>query len=130
MERPHRRPAPGPHEVRAQHRPREGGSARTLRERERTHTQRTRGEYQKGNRTKPADRTDRMELRTSERGPGTPGRDGPPHTARETPGEKGETGKTLNPAPAPAPPDPPRAPRTHDQGTAHAKAVVAHYATH
>ena len=44
------------------------GGARTPRERERTHRQRTRGEYQKGNRTEPAESTDRMEWRTSERG--------------------------------------------------------------
>ena len=47
---------------------REGAGARTPRERERTHTQRTREEDQKGNRTEPVERTDRMEWRTSERG--------------------------------------------------------------
>ena len=41
---------------------------RTPRERERTHTKRTRGDHQKGNRTERAERTDRMEWRTSERG--------------------------------------------------------------
>ena len=40
---------------------------RTPRERERTHTKRTRGDHQKGNRTERAERTDRMEWRTSER---------------------------------------------------------------
>ena len=44
------------------------GGERTPRERERTHTKRTRGDYRKGNRTERAERTDRMELRTSERG--------------------------------------------------------------
>ena len=107
-----------------------GGGARTPRERERTDTQRTDGEYHKGNRTEPAERTDRMEWRTSERGKGTPGRDGPPHTARETRGGKGETEMTQHPAPAPTPPNQPRGPRTHDQDTASAKAVVAHRATH
>ena len=68
VERPYRRPVPGPREVRAPHQPREGGGTRTPRERERTHTQTTRGEYQKGNRTEPAECTDRMEWRTSERG--------------------------------------------------------------
>ena len=67
MERPYQRPAPGPREVRAPNKPGEGGG-RTPRERERTHTQRTRGEYQKGNPTEPAERTDRLEWRTSERG--------------------------------------------------------------
>ena len=41
---------------------------RTPRERERTHTKRTRGDHQKGNRTERAERTDHMEWRTSERG--------------------------------------------------------------
>ena len=44
------------------------GRERTPRERERTHTQRARGDYQKGNRTEHAERTDRVEWRTSERG--------------------------------------------------------------
>ena len=48
--------------------PPSGGGERTPRERERTHTKRTRGDYQKGNRTERAERTDRMEWRTSERG--------------------------------------------------------------
>ena len=46
----------------------QGGGGRTPRERERTHTQRARGDYQKGNRTEHAERTDRVEWRTSERG--------------------------------------------------------------
>ena len=41
---------------------------RTPRERERTHTKRTRRDYRKGNQTERAERTDRMEWRTSERG--------------------------------------------------------------
>ena len=45
-----------------------GGGGRTRRERERTQAQRARGEDQKGNRTEPAERRDRMEWRTSERG--------------------------------------------------------------
>ena len=44
--------------------PRGGGSGR----RERTHTKGARGDYQKGNRTKRAEPTDRVEWRTSERG--------------------------------------------------------------
>ena len=66
VERPYQRPVPGPREVRTPHHP--GGGERTPRERERTHTQRARGDYQKGNWTKLAERTDRMEWRTSERG--------------------------------------------------------------
>ena len=68
VEQPYQRPAPGPREVRMPHQPGEGGGARTPREPERTHTQRTRWENQKGNRTEPAESTDRMEWRTSERG--------------------------------------------------------------
>ena len=67
MERPYQRPVPGPHEVRTPHHP-GGGGERTPRERERTHTKGTRGDYQKGNRTERAERTDHVEWRISERG--------------------------------------------------------------
>ena len=46
----------------------QGGGGQTPRERERTHTQRARGDYRKGNWTELAERTDRVEWRTSERG--------------------------------------------------------------
>ena len=46
----------------------QGRGEPTPQERERTHTQRARGDYQKGNRTELAERTDRVECRTSERG--------------------------------------------------------------
>ena len=68
MERPYQRPVPGPREVRTPHHPPGGGGGRTPRERERTHTQRVRGDYQKGNRTELAERTDGVEWRTSQRG--------------------------------------------------------------
>ena len=67
VEQPYQCPASGSREVHAPHQPGEGG-ARTPLERERTHTQRTRGENQKGDRTELAERTDRMEWRISERG--------------------------------------------------------------
>ena len=67
VERPYQRPVPGPREVRTPHHP-GGGGERTPQKRERTHTQRARGDYQKGNRTELAERTDRVEWRTSERG--------------------------------------------------------------
>ena len=54
VERSYRRPAPEPRRMRTPHRPGERGRARTPRECGRTHTQRTHGEYQKGNRTEPA----------------------------------------------------------------------------
>ena len=44
------------------------GGERTPRERERTHMKGARGDYQKGNQTERAERTDRVEWRTSERG--------------------------------------------------------------
>ena len=65
VERPYQRPVPGPREVRTPHHP---GGERTPRERERTHTKGARGDYQKGNRTEGAERTDRVKWRTSERG--------------------------------------------------------------
>ena len=46
----------------------QGEGERTPRERERTHTQSAHGDYQKVNRTEHAERTDRVEWRTSERG--------------------------------------------------------------
>ena len=101
MERPYQRPVPGPREVRTPHHP--GGGEQTPRERERTHRQRACGDYQKGNRTELAERTDRVEWRTSERGLGTPGRDGPQHAARDTRGAMGETGETQHQVPARAP---------------------------
>ena len=62
-------PAPSAGTARGAHAtPPRGGGERTPRERERTHTQRAPGDYQKGNRTELADRTDRVEWRTSERG--------------------------------------------------------------
>ena len=81
----------------------QGGGKRTPRERERAHTQRAPGDYQKGNRSEPPECTDRVEWRTSERGSGTPGQDGPPHAARDTRGGKGETEETQHQIPARAP---------------------------
>ena len=46
----------------------QGGGERTPRQRQRTHTQRARGDYQRGDRTELAERTDRVEWRTSEQG--------------------------------------------------------------
>ena len=69
VERPYQRPAPGLREVRTPHHPGGGlGGKQTPRGREPTHTPRARGDYQKGNRTELAERTDRVEWRTSERG--------------------------------------------------------------
>ena len=45
-------------------------------------------------------------------------------------GREGGNGEDTKPGTGPNPPNWPRGPRTHDQGTAPAKAVVAHRATH
>ena len=128
-ERPYQRPAPGPREVRTPHQPGEGGRARTPQEHERTHTQRTRGENEKGD-PKRACGTHRPHGMAYQRARMRDTRTGRPATHSAGNAGKGETGKTQHPALAPTPPNRPRAPRTHDQGTAPAKAVVAHCATH
>ena len=109
---------------------RRGGEAGTPRKHERTHRQRTQGADPKGNRTEPAECTDHMEWRTSRRREGDT-RAGQPATctargvrAGRSPRGDARTGT------GPDPSRHPRAPRTHDQGTAPAKAVVAHSATH
>ena len=62
-------PAPSAGTTRDAHAtPPSGGGERTPRERERTHTKGPRGDNRKGNRTERAERTDRVEWRTSERG--------------------------------------------------------------
>ena len=73
LERPYRRPAPEPRVVRAPHRPSGGGAHAAV-------------ARAKGNQTKPAERTDRMEWCTSRRREGTRGRDNPQHTPRGTRG--------------------------------------------
>ena len=105
------------------------GGARTLRQRERTHTQRTRGKYQKGNRTEPAERTDRIQCEPESEDKGHPDRTAH-HTQREKRGAgRGKQGR-HDTRHRPEAPNRPRALCTHDQGTAPAKAVVAHRATH
>ena len=90
----------------------QGGGEQTPRERERTHTKGTHGDYRKGNWTERAERTDRVEWRTSERGYRTPGRDGPPHATQNTRGGEGETRETRRQVPA-------RTPRTGRKRRAH-----------
>ena len=89
MERPYWRPAPEPRELRAPHQPGEGGRVPTPRERERTHTQRTRRADLRGDRTEPAERTDCMEWRTGGRRKGTTEWDDAPHTLLGTRGKAG-----------------------------------------
>ena len=67
-------PAPSAGTARGAHAtPPKGGGERTPRERERTHTQRARGDYQKGNRTELTERTDRVKYRTRHTQLGTRG---------------------------------------------------------
>ena len=62
-------PAPSAGTTRGAHAtPHRGGGERTPRERERRHMKGARRDYKKGNRTQRAERTDRVEWRTSERG--------------------------------------------------------------
>ena len=63
MERPYQRPVPGPREVRTPHHP-GGGEADAAGARAHRHERDT-GDYQKGNRTERAERTDRVEWRTT-----------------------------------------------------------------
>ena len=51
------------------------------------------------------------------------------HSARNA-GREGGNGEDTKPGTSQSPPDRRRAPRTHNQGPAPAKAVVAHRATH
>ena len=118
LERPYRRPAPEPRAVCAPRRPGVGGEGRVRRESTSAHTR-------KGHRTEPAEHTDHMEWRTGRRREGTPGRENPQH-APQGPGGKGGARTSTGPDPL----DLLRAPRTHDQGTAPAKGVVAHSARH
>ena len=78
-----------------------------LGERERTHQQEARGADLKVERTEPADRTDRMEWRTSRRGDGTPRRDNLPEAAARSAGEgegarEGRGNRHLPQPPGPA----------------------------
>ena len=127
MERPYQRPMPGPREVRTPE-PR-GGGERTPRERERTHTQRARGDYQKG---KPDQLrgTHRPRGKAYQRARVRDTRTGRPTTrsARHA-GREGGNGRDTTPGTGSSPPNRLQAPRTHRRGTAPAKAVVAHCAT-
>ena len=131
LKRPNRRPAPEPRVVRAPQRP-QGGQG-LHRGSTSAHTpQQTGGAEPKGHRTQPRQRTDCMKLRTGRRREGTPGRDNPQRAPRGTrsAGDEGDTRGEARGGTGRNPPDLPRAPRTHHQGSAPAKAVVPHSATH
>ena len=130
MERPYQRPAPGPREVHALHQLGEaGGSADAAGARAHTHTKGTRGipeghpDRARGTHRPHGMAYLRARIRDTRMGrPAT-------HNAGNA-GRKGGNGEDTKPGPGPSPPNRPRAPRTHNQGTAPAKAVVAHRATH
>ena len=130
VERPYQCPAPGPREVRAPHRPGKGeGSADAAGARAHTHTKDMRGipEWQP-DRARGTHRPHGMayqQARARDTRTGRPATHSPGHVGRE-----GGDGEDTTPGTGPTPPNQPRAPRTHDQGTAPAKAVVAHRATH
>ena len=101
-ERPYRRPVQVPRAVRAPHQA--AGGARTPRLHDCTQAQRARAADPKGDRTEPAERTDRMEWRTGRGRKGTEGRDNPYHThrgKREGRGKHKGGGRRTGTAPPP-----------------------------
>ena len=119
----YQRPAPGPHEVRAPHQPVEGGGgADAAGARAQTHT--------KDTRRKPGGQPDRARGTHRPHGMAYQGTGWPATHSAGHAGRKGGNGEEMTPGTSPSPSNRPRAPRTHDQGTAPAKAVVAHRATH
>ena len=123
---PYQRSAPGPRGVRAPHQPGQGGGARTRRH---THTNDTRGRPE--GQPDRACETHRPHGIAHQRARIRDTRTGRPAThSAGTAGREGRNGEDRTPGTGPSPSYPPRAPRRHDQGTAAAKAVVAHRATH
>ena len=130
VERPHQRAAPGPHKVRAPQQPREGGGGtEAAGAQAHTHTKDTRGipegqpDRARGTHRPRGMAYQRARIRDTRTGrPAT-------HSAGND-GQQGRNGEDTTPGTGPSPRNQPRAPRTHEQGTAPAKAVVAHRATH
>ena len=98
-------PAPSARTARGAHATPPRGGVRTPRERERTHTQRARGDYQKGNRTELAECTDRVEWRTASEGKGHPDETAR-HTQRGTRGAGRGKRERQNTRYRPEPPEP------------------------
>ena len=128
MERPYQRPVPGPREMRAPHHPAGGGSGH--RESASAHTRKGHAGT-----TRRATEPSARNAQTAWNGvPANEGKGHPDRTARHTQRGTREAGRVkqgrhntrYRPEP---PPNRPRAPRTHRQDTAPAKAVVAHSAT-
>ena len=78
----------------------------------------------------PVHRCARVEWRGGGRGQGKPGWNDAPHRTLGVRGKGGGHGRDAGTDTSPNPQDLPRAPRSHNEGTAPAKAVVAHSATH
>ena len=120
LERPYRRPAPGPRDVRAPRRPTGGGGgeADAARARAHAHARDTRGipegqpDQARGTHRPHGMAYQLARIRDTRTGwPAT-------HSAGTAGPGGGGTGKTQSAAPAPTPQNRPRAPRTHNQGTA------------
>ena len=129
LERPYRRPAPEPRVVRAPHRPGGGGGAYAAGARAHTHATDTRRRPEgQPDRARGTHRRHRMAYRQAK---GRDTRLGQPATRTRRGARAGRSprGDARTGISADAPGQP-RVPRTHDQGTAPAKAVVAHSATH
>ena len=127
MERPYQRPVPGPREVRTPHH-RGGGGADAAGARAHTHAKGTRG-LPEGQPDR-ARRTHRPRGMAYQRARVRDTRTGRPVTRTAGHAEReGGNGRDKTPSTGPRPPNRQRAPRTHGQGTAPAKAVVAHCAT-
>ena len=127
MQRSYQRPAPGPHEVRAPHQPGEGGGEDAAGARAHTRTKDTRGipEGQPDRARGTHSTSERASERVKDTRTGRPATHSAGHTGRE-----GGHREDKTPGTGPRPPYRLRAPRTQDQNTAPAKAVVAHRAAH
>ena len=127
MKRPYQRLVPGPREVRAPHHL-GGGGADAAGARAHTHAKGTRGlregqpDRARGTHRPRGMAYQRARVRDTKTGGPATGSAG--HAGRE-----GGNGSNITPGTGPSPPSRPRAPRTHGQGNAPAKAVVAHCAT-
>ena len=127
VERPYERPVPGPREVRTPHHP-GGGGADAAGARAHTHVKGTQG-LPEGQPDR-ARGTHRLRGMAYQRERVRDTRTGRPATrSAEHAGREGGNERDSTPGTSPNPPHRPRAPRTHNRGTAPAKAVVAHSAT-
>ena len=129
LERPYGRPAPEPRVVRAPQRPGGGGGAYAAGARAHTHATDTwRGPEGQPDRARGTHRPHGIAYRQAK---GRDTRAGQPATRTARDARAGRSPRRgARTGTGPDPPGQPRAPRTQDQGTAPAKEVVAHSATH